>query len=68
VIVMIVTVVVIAFHLENFRTDLGADFTADAGILVDDGDSGHEIPHFGLSFLTISIGMPGLQGCLRAED
>jgi hypothetical protein len=68
VIVMIVTVVIIAFHLENFRADLGTDFTADAGILVDNGDSGHEIPHFGLSFLTISIGTAGLQGCLIIED
>jgi hypothetical protein len=68
VVIMVVIVIIIAFHLENFRADLGADFTADAGILVDDGGSGHGIPHFRLGFLTISIGTAGLQGRLAIEE
>jgi hypothetical protein len=39
---VMIVVVVIPLHLEDFRADLGTDFTADAGILIDNGDSGHD--------------------------
>lgn len=41
VISMAVIMVMIPFHFENFRADLGADFTGDTGFLVDNGDPGH---------------------------